>query len=180
MRKIVIFQGDKEKMLEIRRFRETDDIDAISRIYALSWKKAYRGIIPDDYLDSIPETRWSARLLPKPDRIVLAVLDEEIVGVSTFETARDEAMDGWGEVISLYLLPSHYGEGIGTKLFKAVINELVLEGYSNIYLWVLEKNTGARNFYEKNGFVFNGDVNADNIGGRAVNEVKYVLNLKAE
>jgi GNAT superfamily N-acetyltransferase len=163
-------------MLEIRRFRETDDIDEVSRIHALSWKKAYRGIIPDDYLDSIPETRWSARLLPKANRIVLAVLDGEIVGVSTYEAARDEAMAGWGEVISLYLLPSHYREGIGTKLFNAVINELVLEGYKNIYLWVLEDNTSARDFYEKNGFTLNGDINADNIGGKAVNEVRYVFN----
>ncbi len=167
-------------MLEIRLFNETDDIDDVSRIYALSWKKAYRGIIPDDYLDSIPETRWSSRLLPKAKRLALAVRDGEIVGASTYEGARDEAMDSWGEIISLYMLPSYYRQGIGTKLFSFVINELVSEGFNSIYLWVLEDNRTARDFYEKNGFTFNGDITADNIGGRAVNEVRYVFKVKAE
>lgn len=164
-------------MLEIRRISENDDIDEVSRIYALSWKKAYRGIIPDDYLDAISERRWSSRLITKANRLLLAVMDGKIVGVSSFEAARDEAMKNWGEIISLYLLPTYYRKGIGSELFNAVVNELVNEGYSQIYLWVLEKNIAARSFYEKHGFTFNGDIIADNIGGRAVKEVRYIFDL---
>jgi len=167
-------------MLEIRRLRDTDSLDEISRIYALSWKKAYRGIIPDGYLDSISETRWSALLKIKSKRLLLAVEDGKIIGVSTYEAARDKKMSGWGEIISLYLLPSHYRKGVGTVLFSAVVNELLHDGYDRIYLWVLEENKAARDFYEKNGFSFNGDINADNIGGIAVNEVRYISSLTAE
>lgn len=167
-------------MLEIRRISETDDIDEVSRIYALSWKKAYRGIIPDDYLDAINEKRWSSRLLTKTKQLLLAVKDGKIVGVSTYEAARDETMADWGEIISLYLLPTYYRQGIGSKLFNAAVNELNNEGYSRIYLWVLEKNLAARRFYEKHGFSFNGDIIADNIGGRAVNEVRYVYQISEQ
>lgn len=161
-------------MMEIRPYREGDDIDEISHIYALSWKTAYRGLIPDDFLDNISETRWSPLLRAESSRLVLALENGKPIGVSTYCAARDEKMKGWGEIVSLYLLPTHYRKGIGTKLFSAVVAELMSEGYSDIYLWVLENNQTARAFYEKNGFVCNGDINADNVGGRAVNELRYI------
>jgi len=161
-------------MLEIRRCRQTDDIDEISRIYAMSWKTAYRGLVPDDFLDSISETRWSPLLKAESNRLLLVLEDGKPVGASTYCGARDEALKDWGEIISLYLLPSHYRKGIGTKLFSEVLDALADEGYSKIYLWVLEDNRPAREFYEKNGFIFSGDINADNIGGRAVNELRYI------
>ena len=161
-------------MLEIRRFAETDDADEISRIYAQSWKTAYRGMIPDDYLDSLSDRRWSPHVKADSKRLLLAVEEGKPVGVSTYCAARDEKMRGWGEIISLYLLPSHFHKGIGTKLFAAAVEALREEGFCNIYLWVLDKNETARAFYRKNGFICSGDVNADNIGGRAVNELRYI------
>ena len=161
-------------MLKIRRYSETDNIDEVSRIYALSWKTAYRGIIPDEYLDSLSETRWSAHLNADAKRLLLALEDGKPVGAATYSEARDVKMKDWGEIISLYLLPSHFHKGIGARLFAAAIGELENEGFRNIYLWVLEENYRARAFYEKHGFTLSGDVNADNIGGRDVNEVRYV------
>lgn len=32
--------------MEVRRFSEKDNIDGVSRVYALSWKAAYSGFIP--------------------------------------------------------------------------------------------------------------------------------------
>lgn len=161
-------------MFEIRKCCETDDIDEISRIYALSWKTAYRGLIPDDYLDTISETRWSPLLRRESNRLLLALEDGRPIGASTYSEARDDKMKGWGEIISLYLLPSHYRRGIGSKLFSKVVETLKDEGYDNSYLWVLEGNRAACAFYEKNGFICNGDINADNIGGKAVNELRYI------
>ena len=46
--------------MEIRPLRETDDRLAVSRIYEESWKSAYRGVIPQAYLDAIPVGRWAA------------------------------------------------------------------------------------------------------------------------
>ena len=165
-------------MLEIRRYQETDDIDKISQIYFLSWRTAYRGLIPDDFLNSISEKRWSPLLRADSEHLLLAVEDGIPVGVTTYCAARDSKMKGWGEIISLYLLPTHFRKGIGSELFAAVVDALKNEGFSNIYLWVLENNHSARAFYKKNGFICSGDINADNIGGKAVNEVRYIARFR--
>ena len=39
--------------MEIRLLRDSDDRVAVSRIYEESWKFAYKGIVPQAYLDSI-------------------------------------------------------------------------------------------------------------------------------
>lgn len=98
-----------------------------------------------------------------------------IIGSSTYAPARDKSYDTWGEIISIYLLPAYFHKGIGTNLLHASMNELFSMGYSNIYLWVLEGNHSAREFYDKNGFKFNGDKLQLTIGGRVLNEIRYIF-----
>lgn len=160
--------------MEIRKYRQTDSVTDISRIYALSWKTAYQGLIPQAYLDKIEESRWEHLLIRESDRLLLATDAEKIIGAATYCPARDETFTGWGEVVSLYLLPGYFRKGVGTKLFSACLAELHQLGYQKIYLWVLRDNAAARSFYEKNGFHFNGDVLADEIGGKAVAEIRYI------
>lgn len=155
-----------------------ETISEVSRVYELSWKKAYRGILPDDYLDALSETKWSSHLLRDADRLLLAKEGETIIGVSTYSPARDPSKTGWGEIISIYLLPSHYRRGIGTELLKAAVKELTTMGYKRIYLWVLEENIPARKFYEFNGFSDSGGFRTDTIGGRTVRELRYVYTIK--
>ena len=38
------------------------DLETVSRIHALSWKTAYRGILPDDFLNQLSYRRWVAPL----------------------------------------------------------------------------------------------------------------------
>ena len=161
----------------IRRLTPSDDIDHVSRVYARSWKAAYQGLVPQEYLDSLPENRWSPFLAEDPSQLWLACEGEEIIGASTYGPARDGAMPGWGEIVSIYLLPEFYRRGIGSKLFEASLESLVSMGYSDVYLWVLEDNHPARRFYEKNGFQCNGDALCDTIGGKELREIRYILHL---
>ncbi len=48
--------------LEIRYITQSDDRRAISKIYEESWKYAYQGIVPQDYLDSIPDGQWVSHI----------------------------------------------------------------------------------------------------------------------
>ncbi len=164
--------------MEVRRFRETDDIDDVSRVYAQSWKSAYRDIVPQDYLDSIPENRWSKTLSNELSNLWIVSDGDQIIGSSTYAPARDDKFDGWGEIISIYLHPSYFHLGIGSKLLHASVNALFAMGYNNIYLWVLEDNHLARRFYEKNGFFFNGDVLQHSIAGKTLNEIRYVCHIE--
>jgi hypothetical protein len=48
--------------MEIRYIASSDDRTAISRIYEESWKYSYRGIIPQELLDALPESRWADKI----------------------------------------------------------------------------------------------------------------------
>lgn len=160
--------------MEIRRFAKGDSIDAVSRVYALSWKTAYRGIVPQEYLDALPENRWSAFLAGELQQLWVVSDGEEIVGASTYCPARDPAYAGWGEIISIYLLPRCCRQGIGSRLLRASMEELFAMGFRDLYLWVLEDNLPARRFYEKNGFQWEGDAQTDTVGGKPLRELRYV------
>ncbi len=48
--------------LEIRYMIKSDDRLAISKVYEESWKYAYQGTVPQDYLNSIPEGQWGSHI----------------------------------------------------------------------------------------------------------------------
>lgn len=135
--------------MQIRYITPTDDRMAISKIYEESWKYAYRGVIPQEYLDSIPKGRWAANLDSMGRETLVCVDSEKMVGACSFSKSRSEQYHGWGEVISIYLLPDYIGKGYGKALMESAILELKKQGYQDVFLWCLEKNSRARRFYEQ-------------------------------
>jgi len=72
-----------------------------------------------------------------------------IIGTSSYGKARFQDLNGYGEIISIYLLPKYWGKGYGQKLLFIVVQNLQKMGYNKIYLWVLEENYRARHFYQQ-------------------------------
>ena len=115
--------------MEIRYIVPTDDRMAISNIYEESWKCAYKGIIPQDYLDSIPKGCWSSSV-DNPDwKTLICIVDGRMVGTCSFCKSRFEQFHDWGEIISIYLLPNYVGKGYGKALMKSALSELKMKGY---------------------------------------------------
>lgn len=160
--------------MEIRAMTAADNRLEISRVYERSWKFAYKGIIPQDYLDTIPEGRWAPNVDREGWRTLVCVEDGEIVGTSSFCASRFKQFPGWGEIISLYLMPEQIGKGRGRALMDVVLAALKEQGYEKVFLWVLEENDRARMFYERYGFTAAGDVFESDIGGKTLREVRYV------
>lgn len=159
--------------MEIRYISEDDSRYDISRVYEQSWKHAYKGIIPQDFLDSIPEGRWASSL-DDDGRYNLVLTDgDKIVGTTCFCRSRWEKLPDHGEIVSLYLLPEYVGKGYGKMLLKRVIKELRGLGFNDILLWTLDKNRHARIFYEMNGFRFGCISQDEDIGGITVRELLY-------
>lgn len=165
-------------MTEIRPVLNTDDWMAISHVYEQSWKYAYRGIIPDTWLARIPSGQW-ANGLKAPDRLSLLLLEDgKICGSASYSHARMEEMKGYGEIISIYLLPEVMHKGYGYQLMQDVISELYDIGYQKVYLWVLEENKDARRFYERFGFVQKDWRQMDIYDGKEVAELMYVYEIE--
>ena len=164
--------------MEIRLANPGDDTLEISKIYAQSWKAAYKGIVPQKYLDSLPEDRWAFKLTQSAFHSMLVIEDGSYIGTSSFGAAREEEWAGWAEIISIYLLPEVFGRGIGGQLLGAVLTELSHIGYHKVYLWVLEGNARARRFYETHGFRCLGEAKDIEIGGKLLQELRYVCEIR--
>lgn len=161
--------------MTIRPISPGDDLMAMSRVYEESWKTVYRGIIPDSFLDSIPAGHWMTARSDDPSYRTLVLLDgDTIIGVSTICRSRFPDWADWGEVVSLYLRPAYMDRGLGGPLLETAVAELRNEGFSRIFLWVLEENARARHFYEKHGFSCSGEIMENEIGGKTVREVQYI------
>lgn len=164
--------------MHIRKLnKEEDDLKALGELYARSWKVAYKGIMPQDYLDSLTSDRWAAFL--GLDRFTIYVIfDEgEYKGAISYSAARDKGFDGWAEIVSVYLQPEYYGTGIAEPLFRSAEQALMQEGYRDVYLWVLEKNARAQRFYEKQGLSPNGDSIDTIFGDTRLKEIRFVKHL---
>ena len=63
---------------------------------------------------------------------------------------------GWGEIISFYTDPACTGRGYGSVLMEEALRRLRADGYLNCYVFVLRENEGARRFYARHGFAWDG------------------------
>ena len=160
--------------MHVRKVTKTDDFDAIANIYAQSWKAAYHGIVPQDFLDSLTTKQWSDKLANSTFDAYVILEDDKYIGTSSICAARDVKMAGYGEIISIYLLPEYFGRGYAKPLIDCVTNALLEKGYSNIYLWTLTENIRAQKFYEKHGFHKNDDISTIEIAGKELTEFRYV------
>lgn len=163
--------------MEIRLINEKDDRENISRIYEESWKSAYKNIIPRAYLDSISKGNWVKSLDHIGRKTLILLENGKIIGTSSYCASRLSEMKGWGEIISIYLLPEYVGKGYGKALLREAIKGLESEGYRDIFLWVLEENHSARKFYEKMGFQKSDVYLNDNIGGKDLREIQYIYHI---
>lgn len=162
----------------IRLINEKDDRAAISRVYEESWKSAYKNIIPQDYLESIKKGHWVKSLDRGIWKTLIVLEGDHIVGTSSYCESRFPEMKGYGEIVSIYLLPEYMGKGYGKALLCEAVKNLAKEGYTKIFLWVLEENVHARAFYERMGFQKQEVCLNDNIGGKDLREVQYIYDLE--
>lgn len=70
--------------MEIRYIQKDDDRLAVSSIYEEGWKYAYRGIVPQDYLDSIPKGQWAPYLDKEGVYSLVMIEDGRLIGTSSF------------------------------------------------------------------------------------------------
>lgn len=154
----------------VRKMKEAD-IHEVRWIYTLGWQNAFKGIVPQDYLDQMDLSEWA----PPPEGAYVLTDGKKCLGTSSISKARDKSFNDWGEIISIYVLPELIGKGYGHILFEYVKDVLLEQGYKNIYLTVFEKNQRARSFYEKHGFVWIGEKLSISVGGKELVELRYVL-----
>ena len=151
---------------------------AVARVHVRSWQAAYRGLLPDEYLDGLrPEDRAARYSFEDPDPAKPFTIVAEDSGITTgFATtgrSRDADAEGCGELYALYVDPEHWNRRIGAQLIVAARARLVELGFQQAILWVMKGNTRAERFYQLDGWSADGTERAETLWGVTVSEVRY-------
>lgn len=155
--------------MEELRFVEAsteEDLRAMSAIHARGWHKTYPGYVPEDYLrEVITEERWvplfREGLAAGNWHGLMLCRGEVPVACCTYGAARIQGAEGanypgWGEIWSFYADPAETGHGYGSLLMEEALRRLRAAGYPACFVLVLRENEGARRFYARHGFVWDG------------------------
>jgi GNAT superfamily N-acetyltransferase len=160
----------------------TADIPRMAAMHVRSWQAAYRGMIPQDYLDALDPAaradRWTRilrELDPVRGGVLVAAGSGEVYGLAAFGPARDaDANSGQtGEVSAIYLAPEAWGRGYGRELMAAALARLAAAGFTEAILWVLDVNVRAQRFYLAAGFTADGAEKIDDEGTFQLHELRY-------
>jgi GNAT superfamily N-acetyltransferase len=162
----------------VLRLATSADAQLIACMHAQSWASAYRGILPDDFLDremsAERETHWNTRfaeLAGGAGEVFIAIQDDQPIGFVCL-VAPDE--NGSVLVDNLHALPGAKGSGLGTTMLSIAAQWSRDRGATSMHLFVLEPNVAAIGFYESRGWQPAGRED-DTMGGIDIIALRYVL-----
>jgi len=163
--------------IRIRR-ANTNDAQGIARVHIDTWRTAYHGILPEEFLSNLSYDRgrrnWeTTHLNPKSQNAVYVAEGEsrDIVGFAICGPDRDNDPVYKGELYGIYVLQRMQRQGIGRQLMLAAVQDLKSRGISSMLVWVLVDNP-SRRFYESLGgeHVQTRDIT---MGGKPLKEFGY-------
>ena len=153
------------------------DAEEIARVHVASWEVAYAGLLPIDTIEEHAAQRgpaWSGILAGNDHGTLVAVEDGRIAGFASVGASRDDdAAEGEGELLAIYVDPAWWRSGAGSALHAAALDALAERGYTRAVLWVLEANDGARRFYERQGWQADGSASTFTFGSGSRPIVRY-------
>lgn len=161
----------------IIRRAEKEDVRQIAEILVEDWKKAYRGIIDDAFLDAMDVDQRCEIEGKRYRKYIVATDGSGVLGYAWLEMAGDEEADC--EIVALYVRYSQKNGGIGKALLRYAMGVFREAGKQKMILWCLKDNHASRRFYEKTGgqAVKTG---FHNWGGREYEMIAYLYDLGRE
>lgn len=158
-----------------------DDAERLGEIHVAGWRNAYRGIVSEDILFrrmkvSKSTARFRAALEAGTEETWVEEEQGILRGFMTIGDCRDgdrgpAAFELWG----IYVDPAFIGAGIGSRMVALCETEARSRGREEITLWVFERNSRARSFYGRLGFLPEG--RSQPLEGLDAVEMRYVKTL---
>ncbi|MED1114032.1 GNAT family N-acetyltransferase [Bacillus paramycoides] len=152
------------------------DAEGIAKVHVDSWRKTYKGIIPDDFLKNLSyeqRTKLWIQNIAREDNYVVVVEnpEKEIIAFADCSKRETNTVPNSSDLTSIYLLEEYQGKGIGKELLKQLFLQFKHLGYQKIFVEVLEDNK-TRYFYEHYGAKLCKIVQIK-IGRKILNELIY-------
>ena len=164
-------------MFSIRKAAQKDYSD-IAKVHVHSWHDTYRDLLPLSYINETnnlaKKTAMWEQIFRHPQvEVWLAEEDNhQIVGFIGYH-AQDERC----EITTLYILPGYHHQGMGSALMDTSWQEITAtKTLSHFYLWVLETNIKAINFYKKHGFEQSAERHEEIYENAKIVDIKMIKN----
>jgi L-amino acid N-acyltransferase YncA len=151
------------------------DAVPIARVQVASWRSTYAGLLSRNYLETLdPDERseqWQLRISMGVGTFLVAEDDSGIFGFLAGGSIRKAIQRYDAELYAIYLLREKQRLGAGQALVCQLAEELAVQGYQSMVVWILAENP-SRGFYEHLGGI---PVAQDDIeiGGEKFPEVAY-------
>lgn len=157
-----------------------EDAAVLGRVHVRAWQRAYRGLMPDAYLDGLSADERAATWVqglaraprPRTARLV-AEVDGRVAGFAVVGPADGEADAAKGELYAINVDPDVWGRGAGRALLAAATDRLRTAGFAEAVLWVVPGNARACAFYEAAGWSADGAERDEEVLGVTTPEVRY-------
>jgi GNAT superfamily N-acetyltransferase len=134
------------------------DALAIAALHTDSWRRSYRGILPDPFLDHEVDANraalWQQRFAePDPAHTTLTIIAERDGEFAAFAHTIDGVDAEFGPLLdNLHVRFDIKRSGIGKRLMAETAAWLERHtAASGLHLWVFEANVAARQFYDALG-----------------------------
>ncbi len=163
-----------------------DDAAAVAHVQAVTWRTAYRSLLPIEVLDGWDEAaaaeRWRAAVTapPTPGHGVLVALERDaVVGFAAHgpaELGAGESPHPAGpssEVAALLVEPRWGRRGHGSRLLAAVAELAEATGTARLQVWLPEQDTVSAGFFESAGWAPDGWLRTLDTGGVPLREVRW-------
>ena len=163
-------------MLTLRDARPEDAAE-VAGVNVRSWQVAYRGLLPDEYLDGLRAEdraqRYTFDLVgPEHPATTVALEGDAICGFVTTGPAKGGAQRT-GEVNAIYVDPKAWGRGVGRVLMANARSRLCGLGFTEAVLWALTGNDRADRFYRADGWLPDGQRRDEDVWGIRVSNIRY-------
>lgn len=169
-----------DKMIEIRE-ANYNDINDIVNIKISGWKAAYKGILDDEFLESMSyeenyqnfKKEISDKDSLKKNFVIL--LDNKVIGYSKVSLLTNEEFDC--QIYAIYIDPNLKNKGYGTMLLDYIKNYFKNLGCKKMILWCIDDNIEGKRFYtRKNGREHKKIMSQ--IGSQSICEVSYIFDIE--
>lgn len=150
----------------------SDDIEALADLHLVVWDEVYRDLVPPSVIEERRTKRqtlvdfWRTTIADVASTVLVAQDEsqaeddgERMEGFILVTPARDDDTPNLPgrEIVALYVREAIYGRGVGCSLLRAALSDAA-------YLWVLNGNSRAIAFYERQGFRFDGATRVEPVG----------------
>jgi GNAT superfamily N-acetyltransferase len=162
------------------------DAEAVARVQLVTWRTAYRAVLPLAVLDGWDEraavASWRAAVTSPPTPghgVLVAVEGDEVVGFAAYgppELSPGEAANEAGpttEIAPMLVEPRWGRRGHGSRLLAAVADLARATGAARLQVWLPEADEASARFFESAGWAEEGWARTLDTGGEPLREVRW-------